>query len=161
MSWNLQSQTKTDLLTAASDAKTAVESLATAVGEFKTAMATATLEISSQGVAHLGDAALSIGWTRFIDWFRGAMISNGLAPILSGDPGDYVKEQMGHHSIQVTDIYGHLIPGTNRKAVDRLDDRSSESSTMPKPKRRKALAQPAATPRNQRDPCGWRPFLNS
>ena len=30
---------------------------------------------------------------------------------------------MGHHSIQVTvDIYGHLIPGSNKQAVDRLDD---------------------------------------
>jgi hypothetical protein len=29
---------------------------------------------------------------------------------------------MGHSSIQVTvDIYGHLIPGTNKAAVDRLD----------------------------------------
>ena len=29
---------------------------------------------------------------------------------------------MGHHSIKVTvDIYGHLIPGANRVAVDRLD----------------------------------------
>jgi integrase len=35
----------------------------------------------------------------------------------------YVKEQMGHSSIQVTvDIYGHLVPGGNRQAVDRLDD---------------------------------------
>jgi len=34
-----------------------------------------------------------------------------------------VKEQMGHHSIQVTvDIYGHLIPGSNKQAVDRLDE---------------------------------------
>jgi integrase len=34
-----------------------------------------------------------------------------------------VKEQMGHSSIQVTvNIYGHLIPGGNRQAVDRLDD---------------------------------------
>jgi hypothetical protein len=33
-----------------------------------------------------------------------------------------VKEQMGHSSIQVTvDIYGHLIPGGNKAAVDRLD----------------------------------------
>ena len=33
-----------------------------------------------------------------------------------------VKEQMGHHSIQVTvDIYGHLIQGSNKQAVDRLD----------------------------------------
>ena len=34
----------------------------------------------------------------------------------------YVKEQMGHSSIQVTvDTYGHLIPGENKAAVDRLD----------------------------------------
>ena len=34
----------------------------------------------------------------------------------------YVKEQMGHSSINVTvDIYGHLVPGGNRQAVDRLD----------------------------------------
>jgi integrase len=35
----------------------------------------------------------------------------------------YVKDQMGHHSIQVTvDIYGHLVPGANRAAVNRLDE---------------------------------------
>jgi integrase len=35
----------------------------------------------------------------------------------------YVKDQMGHHSIQVTvDIYGHLVPGSNRAAVNRLDE---------------------------------------
>jgi hypothetical protein len=34
-----------------------------------------------------------------------------------------VKEQLGHASIQITvDTYGHLIPGVNRAAVDRLDD---------------------------------------
>ena len=34
----------------------------------------------------------------------------------------YVKEQMGHSSIQVTvDTYGHLIPGANVSFVDRLD----------------------------------------
>ena len=34
----------------------------------------------------------------------------------------YVKDQMGHSSIQVTvDIYGHLIPGANVFFVDRLD----------------------------------------
>ena len=34
-----------------------------------------------------------------------------------------VKEQLGHGSIQITvDTYGHLIPGANRAAVDRLDD---------------------------------------
>lgn len=34
----------------------------------------------------------------------------------------YVQEQLGHSSIKVTvDTYGHLIPGANRTAVDRLD----------------------------------------
>jgi integrase len=34
----------------------------------------------------------------------------------------YVKEQMGHGSIQVTvDTYAHLIPGANTSFVDRLD----------------------------------------
>ena len=43
--------------------------------------------------------------------------------IQQGAPHAYVKEQMGHHSIQVTvDIYGHLVPGGNRAEVDRLDD---------------------------------------
>jgi len=43
----------------------------------------------------------------------------------------YVKEQMGHSSIQITvDTYGHLIPGANVSFVDRLDvdekDRESQ-----------------------------------
>jgi metallophosphoesterase superfamily enzyme len=40
----------------------------------------------------------------------------------------YVRDQLGHHSIQVTvDIYGHLVPGGNEHAVDRLHDVSSGS----------------------------------
>jgi integrase len=39
----------------------------------------------------------------------------------NGESVSYVKEQMGHHSIQITvDTYGHLIPGANRAAADRL-----------------------------------------
>ena len=35
----------------------------------------------------------------------------------------YVKDQLGHSSIQMTvDVYGHLIPGMNKQAVDKLDD---------------------------------------
>ena len=35
----------------------------------------------------------------------------------------YVKEQMGHASIQTTvDIYGHLIQGANDNEIARLDD---------------------------------------
>ncbi len=34
-----------------------------------------------------------------------------------------MKEQLGHGSIQITvDTYGHLIPGANRDAVNRVDD---------------------------------------
>ena len=41
----------------------------------------------------------------------------------NGESLAYVKEQMGHHSIRVTvDLYGHLVPGANRQAVNRMDD---------------------------------------
>src|SRR3990167_1762192 len=47
--------------------------------------------------------------------FASLLLQNGESPV-------YVKEQMGHSSIQVTvDCYGHLIPGGNKQAVDRLD----------------------------------------
>ena len=37
----------------------------------------------------------------------------------------YVKDQLGHHSIKVTvDVYGHLVPGANKAAVDRLDEQA-------------------------------------
>jgi integrase len=40
-----------------------------------------------------------------------------------GESLHYVKEQMGHASIQTTvDVYGHLVPGSNRNAVNRLDE---------------------------------------
>lgn len=43
--------------------------------------------------------------------------------IQAGESPTYVKEQLGHSSITITvDTYGHLIPGTNKAAVDRLDD---------------------------------------
>lgn len=43
--------------------------------------------------------------------------------IANGESLAYVKEQLGHHSIQITvDTYGHLVPGANRKAVNALDD---------------------------------------
>lgn len=43
--------------------------------------------------------------------------------IQAGESLAYVRDQLGHHSIKVTvDIYGHLTPGGNKCAVDRLDD---------------------------------------
>ena len=42
--------------------------------------------------------------------------------IAQGESLAYVRDQLGHHSIQMTvDHYGHLVPGGNREAVDRLD----------------------------------------
>src|SRR5262245_45592933 len=54
-----------------------------------------------------------------------------------GESVVYVKEQLGHASIQITvDTYGHLIPGANRGAVDRLDDgvlQASATQAQPQP----------------------------
>jgi integrase len=42
--------------------------------------------------------------------------------IQQGEALAYVKDQMGHASIKITmDVYGHLVPGGNKAAVDRLD----------------------------------------
>ena len=53
--------------------------------------------------------------------------------IQQGESLAYVRDQMGHASIQVTvDIYGHLVPGGNRAAVDRLDsERPAASQAQP------------------------------
>jgi len=41
--------------------------------------------------------------------------------IMRGESLAYVKEQLGHSSIQVTvDLYGHLVPGLNKGAVNAL-----------------------------------------
>lgn len=48
----------------------------------------------------------------------------------------YVKEQMGHSSIQITvDTYGHLVPGADISWVDRLDAKSEpqQSATQAQP----------------------------
>ena len=40
-----------------------------------------------------------------------------------GESITYVKEQMGHHSIQITVyLYVHLIPGANRAAANQLEN---------------------------------------
>lgn len=43
-----------------------------------------------------------------------------------GESLHYVKEQMGHASIQTTvDVYGHITPGSNRNAVNKLDEENA------------------------------------
>jgi integrase len=49
--------------------------------------------------------------------------------ISQGESLAYVRDQLGHHSIQITvDTYGHLVPGGNRAAVNRLDDVPASAS---------------------------------
>jgi hypothetical protein len=44
----------------------------------------------------------------------------------------YVRDQMGHQSIQVTaDVYGRFIPAGNRSAVDVLDDAGAQPDATP------------------------------
>ncbi len=39
----------------------------------------------------------------------------------NGESLAYVKDQLGHSTIRMTvDVYGHLVPGANRQAVNRL-----------------------------------------
>ena len=41
--------------------------------------------------------------------------------LAQGESLAYVKDQLGHASIRLTvDLYGHLVPGGNRAAVDKL-----------------------------------------
>jgi integrase len=55
----------------------------------------------------------------------------------------YVKEQMGHSSIQVTvDTYGHLIPGANVNWVDRLDSNTEPQQLATKQQQRPELQAP-------------------
>ena len=69
--------------------------------------------------------------------FGSLLIQNGAGIV-------YVKDQMGHSSIQVTvDTYGHLIPGANVSFVDRLDHKP--------PKKVASKPQQSATPAQPRE----------
>jgi len=51
--------------------------------------------------------------------------------LLAGEPMLYVKEQLGHSSVQVTvDLYGHVRPGLNRGAVNRLAESTRPGSAI-------------------------------
>ena len=57
--------------------------------------------------------------------FASLLLSDGASPV-------YVKEQLGHSSIKMTvDIYGHLIPSSNRDMVNRMD--TQQTATYPQP----------------------------
>ena len=90
--------------------------------------------------------------TMFKDWFLPTLEAAGIRAvrfhdlrhtfgarlIAAGAPLNYVKEQLGHASIQITvDTYGHLIPGVGERYVDRLDAETSpqQSATRTQPER--------------------------
>jgi integrase len=52
--------------------------------------------------------------------------------IQQGESLAYVKDQLGHHSIRITvDTNGHLVPGGNKAAVDKLDGLENETIRNP------------------------------
>ncbi|MBW2339958.1 MAG: tyrosine-type recombinase/integrase [Deltaproteobacteria bacterium] len=56
--------------------------------------------------------------------FASLLLSKGESPV-------YVKDQLGHSSIQMTvDIYGHLIPNSNRNAINSLDELSLDEDNL-------------------------------
>ncbi len=67
-------------------------------------------------------------------WLRIHDLRHTFASLLiqNGESLAYVKDQLGHHSIRITvDTYGHLVPGGNRQAVDKLD--GLENATIRNP----------------------------
>lgn len=72
--------------------------------------------------------------------------------IQNGESLAYVKEQLGHYSIKLTvDTYGHLIPGGNKAAVDRLDEPESASFRNPDAtKHLNTVSEDATTTRQQK-----------
>ena len=86
---------------------------------FQTPIAT---QIDPSNLRKLFDRLLTDAKMRRVSFMTCARPLQSLL-LQNGESPAYVKEQMGHSSIQVTvDIYGHLVPGGNRQAVDRLDD---------------------------------------
>ena len=78
-------------------------------------------------------------------WAKSALLTFGSLLIQGGASLAYVKEQMGHSSIQVTvDIYGHLIPGADISCVDQLDTPTHKSAHYPH-----ALTQASAQENSQ------------
>jgi integrase len=76
--------------------------------------------------------------------FGSLLIQNGASVV-------YVKEQMGHSSIQLTvDTYGHLIPGADVRFVDNLDDVLEKAKASEEQKNAAhESASPAQVPQNR------------
>ena len=74
--------------------------------------------------------------------------------IQNGESLVYVKDQLGHHSIKVTvNVYGHLVRGANKAAMERLDEQAQaleaaigQGETAQAQAEGPEIAQPDATP---------------
>jgi integrase len=63
-------------------------------------------------------------------WFHDFRHSFGSLLIEQGEDLNYIKEQLGHHSITLTvDVYGHRLKN-DKRAVDALDDRPNGSKMV-------------------------------
>jgi len=66
--------------------------------------------------------------------------------IQNGESLACVRDRLGHSSIKLTvDTYGHLIPGANRQAVDRLDDAARNPDATENEKGLRLLPYPLET----------------
>ena len=66
--------------------------------------------------------------------------------IQNGESLAYVRDQLGHSSIKITvDTYGHLVPGANKAAVDRLDELTGRNLYATGMKRQR-ITQPRKEP---------------
>src|ERR1700693_4651011 len=96
-------------------------------------LTTSTIEFSCRCWPRAGIRKIRLHHLRHT--FGSQLLQNGASIV-------YVKEQMGHSSIQVTvDTYGHLIPGANVSFVDSLD-RLPEEPGKTTPQRNASQAQP-------------------
>ncbi len=78
--------------------------------------------------------------------------------IEAGAPLPYVRDQMGHSSIQITaDKYVHLIPRRNVHFIDRLDSLTSpqQSATQTQPGQPDSKEQPCTVRRQVVEPEAW------
>jgi hypothetical protein len=67
----------------------------------------------------------------------------------------YVKDQMGHSSIQTTvEVYGHLVPGANKHEVDKLDEILAENAPQTHPANEEGLQENPQPLENNGEP--WR-----
>ncbi len=89
------------------------------------------LRVEERNVRHVFERMLKRAGLRHI---RIHDLRHTFASLLlqQGESVVYVRDQLGHGSIQITvDTYGHLIPGANRGAVDRLDDAPMHPNATP------------------------------